>query len=196
MKYQDESTKVSIVSVSRRAGLPHVGQCDVQEVARACSAGCRVPSGTQSSGSTTGRSFSGTGTAPQRVAMDDRDRRAPVALAARCPSRAGARWSSSRRGPWRCEVGGDRVDRRLVAEAVVVAGVDAVTPRSLSAYQSCQCVGRERLAVDVRSPAGSAGRTSSRTRSRARRAPARPSPRRRRSSSARSCRPRRRPARR
>ena len=64
MKYQDESTKVSIVSVSRRAGLPHVGHVDVQEVVALVRAGCRVPSGTQSSGSTTGRSFSGTGTAP------------------------------------------------------------------------------------------------------------------------------------
>ena len=63
MKYQDESTKVSIVSVSRRAGLPHTGQLQARKSSRLFS-GLPLPSGTQSSGSTTGRSFSGTGTAP------------------------------------------------------------------------------------------------------------------------------------
>jgi hypothetical protein len=84
MKYQDESTKVSMVSVSRRAGLPQHRAVDLQEglalVQRVAAA-----VGHQSSGSTTGRSFSGTGTAPWIVAVDDGDRRAPVALAADAP---------------------------------------------------------------------------------------------------------------
>jgi hypothetical protein len=64
MKYQDESTKVSMVSVSRLAGLPHFGQATLRKSAR-CLSGLPLPSGMQSSGSTTGRSFSGTGTTPQ-----------------------------------------------------------------------------------------------------------------------------------
>ena len=64
MKYQDESTKVSIVSVSRRAGLPHFGHFTFKKSA-CLFKGLPLPSGTQSSGSTTGKSASGTGTAPQ-----------------------------------------------------------------------------------------------------------------------------------
>jgi len=45
-------------------GLPHLGHATFTKSARLAS-GLPVPSGTQSSGSTTGRSFSGTGTAPQ-----------------------------------------------------------------------------------------------------------------------------------
>ncbi len=63
MKYHDESTKVSIVSVSRRAGLPQVGQATFRKASHLFS-GLPEPSGIRSSGSTTGRSFSGTGTAP------------------------------------------------------------------------------------------------------------------------------------
>jgi len=63
-KYHDESTKVSIVSVSRFAGLPHVGHLVSTYDARLLS-GLPVPSGTTSSGSSTGRSLSGTGTSPQ-----------------------------------------------------------------------------------------------------------------------------------
>ena len=64
MKYQDESTKVSMVSVSRRAALPQRGQLQSRN-ARCFASGLPEPSGTRSSGSTTGRSRSGTGTAPQ-----------------------------------------------------------------------------------------------------------------------------------
>ena len=63
-KYQELSTNVSIVSVSRRAGLPHFGHEHSRN--RACLfSGLPLPSGTQSSGSTTGSWSSGTGTAPQ-----------------------------------------------------------------------------------------------------------------------------------
>ena len=55
---------VSIVSVSRRAGTPHRGHATSRKSARLLS-GLPLPSGTQSSGSTTGRSRSGTGTGPQ-----------------------------------------------------------------------------------------------------------------------------------
>ena len=63
MKYHALSTKVSIVSVSRRAGLPHDGQSTFRKAARLFS-GLPEPSGIRSSGSTTGRSASGTGTTP------------------------------------------------------------------------------------------------------------------------------------
>src|SRR6266851_9860812 len=64
MKYQDESTKVSMVSVSRFAGLPHFGHERLTKDGVFAS-GLPVPSGTRSSGSTTGSSLSGTGTSPQ-----------------------------------------------------------------------------------------------------------------------------------
>ena len=64
MKYQAESTKVSIVSVSRWAGLPQRGQFTFRKASHLFS-GLPEPSGIRSSGSTTGRSFSGTGTEPQ-----------------------------------------------------------------------------------------------------------------------------------
>ena len=64
MKYQELSTKVSMVSVSRRAGLPQTGQVTPAWKPSCLCSGLPEPSGTQSCGSTTGRSFSGTGTAP------------------------------------------------------------------------------------------------------------------------------------
>jgi len=64
MKYQDESTKVSMVSVSRRAAAPQIGQVTPAWKPSCLTSGLPEPSGTQSSGSTTGRSFSGTGTEP------------------------------------------------------------------------------------------------------------------------------------
>ncbi len=62
-KYQDESTNVSIVSVSRVATPPQLGQATCFQV------GCRssgLPGASKvtSSGSFTGRSASGTGTTP------------------------------------------------------------------------------------------------------------------------------------
>ncbi len=63
MKYHDESTNVSIVSVSRFAGPPQRGQVVSTKSARFAS-GLPPPSVTQSSGSTTGKSVSGTGTSP------------------------------------------------------------------------------------------------------------------------------------
>src|SRR5947209_16814987 len=66
-KYQDESTNVSIVSVSRSAGPPHDGQV-VSTQARFeangdCPFGCS--SSPRMSGSSTGSWSSGTGTVPQ-----------------------------------------------------------------------------------------------------------------------------------
>src|SRR3954469_16641722 len=63
MKYQEESTNVSMVSVSRRAGPEHFGHLTFFH------AGCRssgLPgvSKETSSGSVTGRSLAGTGTVP------------------------------------------------------------------------------------------------------------------------------------
>ena len=63
-KYHEESTKVSIVSVSRRAGSPHFGHFTSRN-AGVFASGLPVPSGTRCSGSITGSSASGTGTSPQ-----------------------------------------------------------------------------------------------------------------------------------
>ena len=63
-KYQDESTNVSIVSVSRRAGLPQCGQATCFQVGWR-SSGLPGWSKVTSSGSLTGRSLAGTGTTPQ-----------------------------------------------------------------------------------------------------------------------------------
>ena len=64
MKYQDESMNVSIVSVSRRAGLPQEGHAQDKK-ASCLASGLPLPSGIRSAGRMTGKSFSGTGTAPQ-----------------------------------------------------------------------------------------------------------------------------------
>ena len=53
-----------MVSVSRRAAPPHWGQVHLTKSARLLS-GLPEPSGTTSSGSTTGNCSAGTGTSPQ-----------------------------------------------------------------------------------------------------------------------------------
>ena len=63
MKYQAESTKVSMVSVSRVALPPHAGQVTCFQVGWR-SSGLPGLSKVTSSGSVTGKSFSGTGTTP------------------------------------------------------------------------------------------------------------------------------------
>src|SRR5579884_1561598 len=63
MKYQDESTNVSMVSVSRRAAPPHCGHLTFFHVGWR-SSGLPGLSKVTSSGSVTGRSLSGTGTTP------------------------------------------------------------------------------------------------------------------------------------
>ena len=62
--YQDESTNVSMVSVSRRAGSPHFGQGTCFQVGWR-SSGLPPWLKSTSFGSFTGRSWSGTGTTPQ-----------------------------------------------------------------------------------------------------------------------------------
>src|SRR4051794_5675061 len=62
-KYHDESTKVSMVSVSRRAEPAQVGHFTCFHVGWR-SSGLPGLSKVTSSGSVTGRSFSGTGTTP------------------------------------------------------------------------------------------------------------------------------------
>src|SRR5690606_800291 len=63
-KYQDESTNVSIVSVSRSAGLPHCGQSTCFHVGWG-SSGLPGRSKVTSSGSPMGSADRGAGTAPQ-----------------------------------------------------------------------------------------------------------------------------------
>src|ERR1700739_3062260 len=84
MKYHAESPKVSIVSVSRRASRPQRGQSTLKN-ARQWFSGLPLPSGTRSSGSPTGRAGFGTRYRAAVVAVNDRDRRAPVALARNAP---------------------------------------------------------------------------------------------------------------
>ncbi len=64
-KYHEESTNVSIVSVSRRASPPHSGHVTCFHVGW-WSSGLPGRSKVASSGRSTGRSASGTGTVPQR----------------------------------------------------------------------------------------------------------------------------------
>ena len=64
MKYHDESTNVSIVSVSRLAFPLHFGQGTFRNFADSFNGEPPVPVNFTSSGSITGSSFSGTGTAP------------------------------------------------------------------------------------------------------------------------------------
>ena len=63
-KYQDDSTKVSKVSVSRSAAAPQVGQSTRFQLGW-LSSGLPGLSRSMSSGRVTGRSASGTGTTPQ-----------------------------------------------------------------------------------------------------------------------------------
>src|SRR5712672_1627832 len=63
-KYHDESTKVSIVSVSRRAGPPQLGHATCFQLGWR-SSGLPGLSKVTSSGNCTGKSLAGTGTTPQ-----------------------------------------------------------------------------------------------------------------------------------
>src|SRR5688500_14420416 len=65
-KYQDEQAKPPIVSVSRSAGPPHVGQVVLTHSAARASGERPEPSGVKStiSGSSTGSCSSGIGTSP------------------------------------------------------------------------------------------------------------------------------------
>lgn len=63
-KYQEDSTKVSNVSVSRRPGFPQEGQGTRSQSSAPARGFPRSRVYGRSSGSTTGRSFSGTGTMP------------------------------------------------------------------------------------------------------------------------------------
>ena len=82
---------MSIVSASRRAGLPHFGQVVFTNDGTFASGGSPLPVSTawvSMSGSRTGSWSSGTGTplrSGRTLAVDDGDRRAPVALAREAP---------------------------------------------------------------------------------------------------------------
>ena len=123
-----------------------------------------------------------------RLAVDDRDRRAPVALPADAPvAQAPGHLLAAQAAV--LERRRDRVDRDLVRQAAVVVGVDrdaAGRCRRTSPASARTRTPRRRRGR----PGACRCRTAARTRSRARRAPGRPSPRRRRSGSGRSCRPR------
>ena len=74
-KYHEESTKVSIVSVSLLASLPHLGHSHLQ-IGLMFLMG--YPSKTISRGNSTGKSSSGTGNCPTIIAVDYRDWRARI----------------------------------------------------------------------------------------------------------------------
>src|SRR5438552_3125553 len=63
-KYQDESTKVSRVSVSRFAGPPQDGHVTFTKASFLARGDSPCGENSTSSGSTTGKSASGTGTSP------------------------------------------------------------------------------------------------------------------------------------
>ena len=63
-KYHDESTNVSMVSVSRRAGPPQIGQVVWRKPSCKASGDCPVGRNSTSSGATIGSWSSGTGTTP------------------------------------------------------------------------------------------------------------------------------------
>src|ERR1700678_1499930 len=63
-KYQDESTNVSIVSVSRSAGLPQIGHVVHRNAGSKRKGDSPVGKNSTSSGSSNGRSLSGKGTIP------------------------------------------------------------------------------------------------------------------------------------
>src|SRR5216684_1507240 len=63
-KYQDESTNVSMVSVSRRAAPPHFGHFAFTNSSTPASGDCPSPVNFGSGGSRTGSCSSGTGTRP------------------------------------------------------------------------------------------------------------------------------------
>ena len=64
MKYHDESTNVSMVSVSRLALPLHFGQLVFTNFSESASGELPVPANFTSSGRITGSSSSGTGTTP------------------------------------------------------------------------------------------------------------------------------------
>ena len=63
-KYQDESTKVSMVSVSRTAGPPSIGQVVFRNDSLVASGDCPVGRNSTSSGASTGSWSKGTATMP------------------------------------------------------------------------------------------------------------------------------------
>ncbi len=100
---------MSIVSVSRFAGPPQLGQSTLTQSSAAASGERPFGRNSSTSGSTTGSWSSGTGTRPQPLAVDDRDRAAPVALAREQPVA-----QAVADGRLRLAALGERVDDRLL----------------------------------------------------------------------------------
>ena len=154
---------------------PHAGHGRARNSSSASAATRRWARSRRPRGSSTGSSVLGHGLRAAVVAVDDRDRRAPVALAADQPVAQavgdGCRWPLPRSSSV------TRPDRRAHAPSwrgmpLNGARVDhhpRPATRSISATPSQ----RRRLPA-ARPPRGSAGRTAARTRSRAGRGPARP----------------------
>ena len=186
-KYQDESTNVSIVSVSRSRRPAALRTLASRRTPAVLLSGLPVPSGTRSSGSTHRQLLVGHRHVAALRAVDDRDRAAPVALARDAPvAQAPVHLLLAR--ALRLQIGGDRIDRLLVIEPVVLAGVDADAVLGVLGLATADRRASPSAMADHRLDRQAV--LAARTRSRARRAPARPSPRLRRSPSARSCRPR------
>ena len=171
------------MSVSRRAGLPHFGHWHSRKLrvlAERIAAAVRHEVFGQHDRQLVVRH----GLHAAVAAVDQRDRAAPVALARNAPV-AQPEVHAALAAALRLEQLRERVERLVEVEAVELPGIDQ------------RAVLEVRLVVDVgrasrppaASPGGCAGRSGARTRSRAGRARARPSPRRCRSPSARSSRP-------
>ena len=95
------------------------------------SSGLPLPSGTRSTGSTTGNCSSGTGTVPQ-ACNESSESGSPSSAAAKSPNRAGARWSVSRPGP-RGQIRRDQ--HRPPLENPSHRTAPELTQRPCSAYQ-------------------------------------------------------------
>ena len=80
-KYHDESTKVSMVSVSRVAGPPQIGQVVLRNSGLVASGDCPVGRNSTSSGASTGSWSVGHGDDAVVGAVDDGDGASPEALA-------------------------------------------------------------------------------------------------------------------
>ena len=109
------------VGLAPRRTAPHRGQATWTKASR-LSSGLPEPSGTSPRGDD--RQVGLWAPEPRRTRRSGRSGSAcPSSAAGRCPSRASARWCACRPAQ-RGERGGDGIDRGVVGEPVVDAGID------------------------------------------------------------------------
>ncbi len=116
MKYQEESTKVSIVSVSRRAGAPQRGHSVATQSSAAAKRALALRRVVVDLRQLDRQLLVGHRHHPALIAVDDRDRRAPVALARDQPVA-----QAVVDGGFAAALGGEPGDDLLVGLAVALA---------------------------------------------------------------------------